>query len=76
MNPFDFMPADPDGKSLRLLAENLWDVAGADAGAIEMTKRLVNAVEAAQLAAFHPLELAIATVAQQRSAATEAARHR
>jgi enoyl-CoA hydratase/carnithine racemase len=41
----------------------------ADAGAIEMTKRLINSAEAAQLAAFHPLELAIATVAQQRSAA-------
>jgi enoyl-CoA hydratase/carnithine racemase len=41
----------------------------ADAGAIEMTKRLINSGEAAQLAAFHPLELAIATVAQQRSGA-------
>jgi hypothetical protein len=37
-----------------------------------MTKRLINSAEAAQLAAFHPLELAIATVAQQRSAAAQA----
>lgn len=44
-------------------------LSGADAGAIEMTKRLINSAEAAQLAAFQPLELAIATVAQQRSAA-------
>jgi enoyl-CoA hydratase/carnithine racemase len=44
----------------------------ADAGAIEMTKRLINAAEAAQLATFHPLELAMATVAQQRSASGEA----
>ncbi|OBH82554.1 enoyl-CoA hydratase [Mycobacterium scrofulaceum] len=43
----------------------------ADAGAVEMTKRLINSAEAAQLAAFHPLELAMATVAQQRSAAAE-----
>lgn len=43
----------------------------ADAGAVEMTKRLINSAESAQLAAFHPLELAMATVAQQRSAAAE-----
>ena len=43
-----------------------------DAGAVELTKRLINSVEAAQLAAFHPLELAMATVAQQRSASAEA----
>ncbi len=47
------------------------ELARADAGAIEMTKRLINSAEAAQLAAFHPLELAMATVAQQRSAAAE-----
>ena len=41
----------------------------ADSGAVELTKRLINSAEAAQLASFHPLELAIATVAQQRSAA-------
>jgi enoyl-CoA hydratase/carnithine racemase len=41
----------------------------ADTGAVEMTKRLINSAESAQLAAFHPLELAMATVAQQRSAA-------
>ncbi|BBX18065.1 enoyl-CoA hydratase [Mycolicibacterium duvalii] len=45
------------------------EVAEADAGAVELTKRLLAAVEAAQLASFEPLELAIATVAQQRSAA-------
>ncbi|OBH64961.1 enoyl-CoA hydratase [Mycobacterium colombiense] len=43
----------------------------ADAGAVEMTKRLINSAESGQLAAFHPLELAMATVAQQRSAAVE-----
>jgi 2-(1,2-epoxy-1,2-dihydrophenyl)acetyl-CoA isomerase len=48
------------------------ELAGADAGAVEMTKRLMNSAEAAQLAAFHPLELAIATIAQQRSASGEA----
>ncbi len=47
------------------------ELAQADAGAVEMTKRLINSAEAAQLAAFHPLELAMATVAQQRSAAAE-----
>jgi enoyl-CoA hydratase/carnithine racemase len=45
------------------------ELASADFGAVEMTKRLINSAEAAQLAAFHPLELAIATVAQQRSGA-------
>lgn len=45
------------------------EMAAADRGAVELTKRLVASVEAAQLAAFEPLELAIATVAQQRSAA-------
>jgi enoyl-CoA hydratase/carnithine racemase len=43
-----------------------------DAGAVELTKRLINSAEAAQLAVFHPLELAMATVAQQRSASAEA----
>lgn len=47
------------------------ELAGADAGAVEMTKRLINSTEALQLAAFHPLELAMATVAQQRSAAAK-----
>ncbi len=47
------------------------ELAQADAGAVEMTKRLINSAESAQLAAFHPLELAMATVAQQRSAAAE-----
>ena len=48
-------------------------LADSDQGAVELTKRLIAAAEAAQLAAFHPLELAVATVAQQRSA-SEAAR--
>lgn len=48
------------------------ELSRADAGAIEMTKRLINSAEAAALAAFHPLELAMATVAQQRSAAAAA----
>lgn len=48
------------------------ELAGSDRGAIELTKRLINAEEASQLAAFHPLELAMATVAQQRSASAEA----
>ncbi|BBX41958.1 enoyl-CoA hydratase/isomerase family protein [Mycobacterium simiae] len=46
-------------------------LAQAETGAVEMTKRLINSAEAAQLAAFHPLELAMATVAQQRSAAAK-----
>lgn len=45
------------------------ELAQADPGACELTKRLIASVEAAQLASFHPLELAVATVAQQRSAA-------
>ncbi len=48
------------------------ELAGSDGGAIEMTKRLINAAEAASLANFHPLELALATVAQQRSIAADA----
>ena len=42
-------------------------------GAVEMTKRLINSAEAAQLAAFHPLELAMATVASSvgRSSGTD-----
>ncbi len=48
------------------------EIAQSDAGAVEMTKRLINSAEAAHLAAFHPLELAMATVAQQRSAAANA----
>lgn len=45
------------------------EIAAADAGAVELTKRLVASVETAQLASFQPFELAVATVAQQRSAA-------
>lgn len=48
------------------------ELAESDPGAIEMTKRLINASEAAALATFQPLELALATVAQQRSAAADA----
>jgi enoyl-CoA hydratase/carnithine racemase len=47
------------------------ELCDAEPGALEMTKRLINSAEAAQLAAFHPLELAIAAVAQQRSAAAD-----
>ncbi|OBH96910.1 enoyl-CoA hydratase/isomerase family protein [Mycobacterium sp. E2733] len=47
------------------------ELAEADAGAVEMTKRLINSAENSQLAAFYPLELAMATVAQQRGAAAE-----
>ncbi|OBK35324.1 enoyl-CoA hydratase [Mycobacterium sp. 1245111.1] len=46
------------------------ELSEADAGAVELTKRLIASVEAAQLASFHPLELAVATVAQHRSAAS------
>lgn len=48
------------------------ELADADRAAVELTKRLINASEAPQLAAFHPLELAMATVVQQRSASAEA----
>ncbi|CAA0079222.1 putative enoyl-CoA hydratase echA8 [Mycolicibacterium vanbaalenii] len=48
------------------------ELASADRGAVEMTKRLIESAEAAQLAAFQPLELAVATVAQHRSAAATA----
>jgi enoyl-CoA hydratase/carnithine racemase len=48
------------------------ELARADPGAVEMTKRLINSAEGPQIAAFHPLELAMATVAQQRSAAAAA----
>lgn len=55
-------------RSVEIAAE----IAESDAGAVEMTKRLINSAESAQLAAFHPLELAMATVAQQRSVSGEA----
>lgn len=48
------------------------ELAGSDPGAVELTKRLINSAEAPQLSAFHPLELAMATVAQQRAASAEA----
>lgn len=48
------------------------EIGESDAGAVEMTKRLISSAESAQLAAFHPLELAMATVAQQRSISGEA----
>ncbi|OBF24898.1 enoyl-CoA hydratase [Mycobacterium sp. ACS4331] len=47
------------------------ELAAADPGAVELTKRLISSVESAALASFHPLELAVATVAQQRSAAAQ-----
>ncbi|GAT07481.1 enoyl-CoA hydratase [Mycolicibacterium novocastrense] len=59
--------AEPGAAVDRALAV-LDELAQADSAAVEMTKRLINSVETAQLAAFHPLELAMATVAQQRSA--------
>jgi enoyl-CoA hydratase/carnithine racemase len=62
---------DP-GSAIDHAVEIAHELAGADPGAVEMTKRLINSAEAAQLASFHPLELAIATVAQQRSAAAQA----
>jgi enoyl-CoA hydratase/carnithine racemase len=61
---------DPGSAIARAQAISL-ELAQADAGAVEMTKRLINSAEAAQLAAFHPVELAMATVAQQRSAAAK-----
>jgi enoyl-CoA hydratase/carnithine racemase len=42
-----------------------------EAGALEMTKRLITAAEAAGLAGFEPHELAMAVVAQQRNAAAD-----
>lgn len=45
------------------------EVADADPGAVELTKRLIASVEAVGLASFQPFELAVATVAQQRSGA-------
>lgn len=60
------------GTAIDRAVEIARELADADAGAVEMTKRLINAVEAAPLASFHPLELAIATVAQQRTNAVEA----
>lgn len=46
------------------------EFATAEPGALEMTKRLLTAAGAAGLAAFEPLELAMAVVAQQRSASS------
>lgn len=51
------------------------EIAEAEPAAVELTKRLLASVEAAQLASFHPLELAVATVAQQRSAAAAGRAH-
>lgn len=59
------------GAALDRAVELAGEVAQAEPGALEMTKRLINAAEAAQLAAFQPLELAMAVVAQQRAAAAE-----
>lgn len=56
------------GKAVDCAVAIAEEIAQSDPGALEMTKRLINGVEAAQVAAFHPLELAMATVAQQRSA--------
>jgi enoyl-CoA hydratase/carnithine racemase len=51
------------------------ELAEADPGACELTKRLIASTEAAAMATFHPLELAVATVAQQRSAAAAGRAH-
>lgn len=45
------------------------EIAEADPGAVELTKRLIGAVEKAQVSSFQAYELAVAVVAQQRSAA-------
>ena len=63
--------AEP-GNAIDRAVEIAVELGNAEPGAVEMTKRLINSAEAAQLAAFHPLELAIATVAQQRSVSGEA----
>lgn len=62
--------AEP-GSALAQAVDIGTELSEADAGAVEMTKRLIHSAESAQLAAFHPLELAMATVAQQRSAAAQ-----
>ncbi|TRW79623.1 enoyl-CoA hydratase/isomerase family protein [Mycolicibacterium sp. 018/SC-01/001] len=59
----------PPGHAIDTAVDIVCELAAADAGAVELTKRLIGSVEAAALAAFHPLELATAVVAQQRSAA-------
>lgn len=41
-------------------------LAAADQGAVELTKRLINAAEGDSAASFRPLELALAVVAQER----------
>lgn len=63
--------AEP-GAAIDLAVAIASELGEADAAAVEMTKRLINSAEAAQLAVFNPLELAMATVAQQRSASAEA----
>lgn len=60
--------AEP-GSAVEVAVAIAQEIAAADTGAVELTKRLLAAVESAQLASFQPLELAIATVAQQCSAA-------
>lgn len=60
------------GSAVDRAVEIASELGESDGAAVEMTKRLINSAEAAQLAAFHPLELALATVAQQRSAAATA----
>ena len=57
------------GSAVARAEEIARELARSDPGAIEMTKRLINASEAAALATFQPLELALATVAQLRPAA-------
>jgi enoyl-CoA hydratase/carnithine racemase len=59
------------GSALREAVRVATELCDAEPGALEMTKRLINSTEATQLAAFHPFELAMAVVAQQRSAAAD-----
>lgn len=60
------------GSAVARAEEIAGELARCDPGAIEMTKRLITASEAAALATFQPLELALATVAQLRPAAGDA----
>ena len=59
------------GTALERAVASALEVAQGEAGALEMTKRLITAAEAAQLVGFEPHELAMAVVAQQRNAAGE-----
>ena len=51
------------------------EIAEAEPAAVEMTKRLWSIRRSGAAGSFHPLELAMATVAQQRSAAAARRAH-